>query len=145
MGHGKTGVYGNRSSIEDLIGAIKNGETFVTTGPFAGISSSASPSDSIVSNRPVSQDTTAVFIHAISSKEFGPLRTINCFAGIAGNRVEKNILSRTFSDDQFTACEKIDRADLTFKPMYIRAEITCASVDLSSTPSGAFTGAVYFY
>lgn len=144
MGFGKTGIYGNHSSIENLTRAIKKGETFVTSGPFAGISSSPSPADSIVSNQPVSRDIAAVFINALSCQEIGPLRDITCFAGAAGNPVEKTVLLKTFSEGLFAACEKLDVAGLPYKPTYIRAEVTCATEDPLSAPARAFTSPVYF-
>jgi hypothetical protein len=144
MGYGKTGIYGCKSSISQLTDAIKNGETFVTTGPFAGISFSPSPADSIVSHQPVSLNAPTIFINAISSPEFGPLRSITCFAGMAGNPVEKIIVSRNLPGFSFTACEKIDLSTLTFKPTYIRAEVSCVKNDNASVAAQGFTSPVYF-
>jgi hypothetical protein len=144
MGCGKTGIYGNHATIEKITRAIADGETFVTTGPFAGISSSPSPFNSVVSHRPIPGDTTTLFVNAKSSKEFGPVHAIDCFAGVRGNPVENNILSIKVPGDSFAICEKIDIAGLPFKPMYIRAEVRCSASDRPSTPSQAFTSAVYF-
>jgi hypothetical protein len=142
MGHGKTGIYGKSQSVNDVIEGIIDGRTFITTGPFTAISSSVSPADSIVSKKPVSSDLTTLFIHAISTPEFGPLRTIDVYAGEPGDLPEKKILSRTYTAMDYRICEKISIASLSTKPSsYIRSEVSCAAS--GNAACKAFSSAVF--
>jgi hypothetical protein len=142
LGFGKTGVYGRNRSVDDLIGRIKNGETFVTTGPFAGISFSDSPADSAISHQPISSDTP-LYVHAQSTQEFGALSTIKILAGFAEDPLESVVFSKVKIDQKFNLCEKIDLSKLSKKPTYIRAEVTCMNAD-AVKESKAFTSPVYF-
>ena len=142
MGHGKTGIYGKCQSVDNVMEGIREGSTFITTGPFTSISSSVSPADSIIGKKPISGDLATLFIHAISTPEFGPVRTINVYAGEPGNLPEKRIFSRDYSDINYHACEKIMTATLLNNSYtYIRSEIS--SEASGNAAAKAFSSAVF--
>jgi histidinol phosphatase-like PHP family hydrolase len=126
MGCGKTGIYGKCQSVDNVMEGIRDGKTFITTGPFAAISFTVSPADSIIGKKPISSDVTTLFIQAISTPEFGPVRTVDVYAGERGNPPEKKIFSRYYADTNYHACEKIALPLLSNKLFsYLRLEISC--------------------
>lgn len=142
MGKGKTGLYGHPRSIPEIIGAIKSGRTFLTTGPFASIGKSGVAADSIVSHEAIPRDREPLFVHALSTQEFGPLRKIAVFAGGPGPAAETTVLTRVYGGNDFSSCEKIDPAVLPDSVLYLRAEAHCSTAP--GEPSSAFTSPVYF-
>ena len=137
MGYGKTGIYNRCASISDVVAGIKEGATFVTTGPFAGISGSVSPADSLISNQPKLQTARPVYIHGISTEEFGPIRCVTVLAGRSGNRAERSVFSQSYIDQKYRIYEKMELAALPFAPSYLRVEVSCGT-------SAAYTSPVYF-
>ncbi len=143
MGFGKTGVYGRRDSISSIADGIKNGATFVTTGPFAALSLSVSPADSIITKQQLPADLAALYVHAISTPEFGAVRNITVYAGLRGNPAEKTIFSRNYTTIEYQRCEKTELASLPAKPSYVRAEVSCADCGSAAALSRAVTSAAF--
>ena len=152
MGAGRTGIYGRPDSISGIIDGIKNGATFITTGPFAALCSSTSPADSIIARQKLPHDLAEAYVHAISTPEFGVVRNVTVYAGYAGfaglqeQQAEKLIFSRNYTTAKYQTCEKVGLASLSTKPLYMRAEVTCAasgSDDAESSVARAFTSAVF--
>ena len=144
MGCGKTGIYGNRSSVEELLDGVRDGATFITTGPYAAICSSSSPEDSIVGKSAVAGDGATLFVHAISTPEFGSVRTMEVFAGLRNGSSEKSIFHRQCSGAEYRVGEKIEMNGLPFKPAYVRAEVSCGAAGNGAASSCALTSAVFF-
>lgn len=153
MGSGRTGIYGRPDSISGLIDGIHNGATFITTGPFAALCSSTSPADSIPTQQQRPGNLAEVYVHAISTPEFGALRNVTVYAGgyagSAGSQAplaEKSIFSRNYSTAEYQTCEKVELASLSTKPLYVRVEVACAApekTDAEPSVSKAVTSAVF--
>ena len=144
MGSGKTGIYGIHGSAAEVVSGIREGATFITTGPFASITASPSPAQSIISNSPVENGTGALFVHAVSTPEFGAVRKIMVYAGEKGPAAEKTVFSRDYCGQEYSAVEKIVLEGSVTKPSsYLRAEVRCAPSALN-LPSAALTSPVYF-
>jgi hypothetical protein len=141
MGCGRTGVYGQRTDAAGLVDAIREGKTFITTGPFAAIASSASPEASLIGNMAAPDNITALFVHAISTPESGAVRSVELYADEKGSAAEKKVFSRRYTEAAFNVCEKVELASLPQKPMYVRAEISCGNG--CAGESRALTSAVF--
>jgi hypothetical protein len=146
MGYGKTGIYGKRTSTEGIVEGIKEGATFITTGPFAAIGTSDSLDASVVSRIKISSAHTPVYIHAISTPEFGALSSIEIYGSEKADAgfPEKKCLTMNFADKRYRVCEKIDCIPTFNNPLYLRAEVTCEAHRCFPAKPSAFTSAVYF-
>jgi hypothetical protein len=146
MGYAKTGVYGKRRTVSSLIAGIREGATFITTGPFAAISLSDSCDEKpVISNRPISGDVRELYIHAISTPEYGPVRTVEVFGSEygAGQLPEKSYFNRCYTEAPLKVCERIERSSLPGRPLYLRMEVVCDAPANLSGKSAAFTSAVF--
>ncbi len=132
----RTGIYRKARSQEDIIAAIINGETFVTSGPFLRLAPTQ------LSEKPmaVPLDCQSATIEAISSCEFGGLNFIQVFAGEPGERAERIIFSKTFKGEK-RAVEEIKLSTIT-RNGYLRTEAVCKREDGSLT--FAATSPLYF-
>ena len=148
MGYARTGIYGRHATASELMAALRRGETFITTGPFAAICSSDSSDASIVGHRPVSSDLREIFLHVISTPEFGHIRSMEVYGDERkqSGLPEKKIFSRNYTDVNYKICERIDLVSLPAKLSYLRAEVRCSSSDVNAGggQSAAYTSAVYF-
>lgn len=127
----RTGLYRKVSSQSDVLSAIKAGETFVTSGPFIGISSSESTDRGLISNaeKIVSADGATVVI--LSSYEFGKPDNLFVYYGEVGARSERIIFSKRYKDN-YKIIDQFPLASVT-KRGYLRAEISCLKEDGAST------------
>ena len=146
MGYAKTGVYGKRGTVSSLIAGIREGATFITTGPFAAICFSNSCAETAVSRRPVCGDVRELYIHAISTPEYGPVRTVKVYGCGDGdeNLPEKRYFNRCYTEAPLKVCERIELSSLPGRPLYIRAEVVCDAPASHGGKSAAFTSAVFF-
>jgi hypothetical protein len=97
LSYTKTGVYKKVTSQEDLLHEIKRGATFVTSGPFLGLSTSQSIEQCIVSNDVMSNITTLTAI-LISSYEFGIPIGLIIYSGKYGEKTERIVFSGNFKE-----------------------------------------------
>jgi hypothetical protein len=144
FGNGKTGMYGQPGSIPEILDAIKQGKTFVTTGPFLSLSITGKPSgDQAISHSPISPEINRIFIHVRSTAEFGRINEIKVLAGKKESFEEIVVFSRNYSNEnRFSIDAEIDINSLKKGMIYLRAEAMCNS--LQNLPSMAFTSPVYF-
>ncbi len=141
MGFGKTGVYGQNLSRDNLLSAIREGKTFITTGPYVSINYSADPTDHAISINTISDHKKEFFIHAISTAEFGALSKIALLCFYRGKSEETPLFSRCYSNENYEINEPV--ALETIKDLvYIRAEATSRTKD-NKTCAG-FTSPCYF-
>lgn len=77
FGLARTGFYGAISTENELIKTIREGKTFITTGPFVDIQSKG---ESKIGNRAISPQRTLVLIIE-SSEEFGKLKRVRLHCG----------------------------------------------------------------
>jgi hypothetical protein len=117
----KTGIYSKRASDRDLIEAVKEGRTFVTSGPLLTLSSTDLLSDSIISNNEI--HTTLEFITAllISNYEFGLPFSITIYIGQLHERKERILFSKIFQNQKLEERCKIPFASIVGRG-YVRAE-----------------------
>lgn len=138
MGYGKTGIYGKHSSPEEIINAIRNGATFVTSGPFVSITRESDHNESVISN--VAIKPTDLLVHAISTREFGRIQKVSIFAS-ENNNAENRLLLKYYKEPIFDVKELLPSSDLP-QNGYIRAEITSMLAD--GTTFEAYTSPCYF-
>jgi predicted metal-dependent phosphoesterase TrpH len=119
-----TGIYSEVTSQQDVIECLKNGKTFVTAGPFLNIGLSENPHDSIISNHDTTLNNRPIYVHLISTYEFGLPYAIRLFSGEYNNVGEKIIYNKTFSGQNYSYSEKISSIILN-KNCYLRAEAKC--------------------
>ncbi|MBN1131405.1 MAG: CehA/McbA family metallohydrolase [Chitinispirillaceae bacterium] len=145
FGCGKTGVYGKAADASVIIERIREGNTFITTGPYVAISSSGSPADFVPVGRTAEGKVKELFIHAISTPEFGHIRSVELYGGGSkgGDRREKKVFTRYYDGTGHQACERIELSSLPAGTSYVRAEVSCLNPSGGSGRSAAFTGAVF--
>jgi len=145
MGFAKTGLYRKCTTIDQVMETIRNGETFVTTGPYLSINTSEHPESHAVSAIPVKFDGSdkRLHVHAVSTHEFGRLKKISVFCGetdTQSTQIETLLFSKTMSSGTMDATFVID-CNAVKKGGYIRAE--AESVLYDGTVNRAFTSACY--
>ncbi|GBU22545.1 hypothetical protein R80B4_02455 [Fibrobacteres bacterium R8-0-B4] len=130
MGFVRTGVYGKRVDVKGIIDGIRDGETFITNGPFAAICDIRRQDISLVgSKKSIIDDgndtVNHLCVHAVSTEEFGSIRLIMVVMGIVGSTEESIIVKQTLPDDTYDAVIPI--ADPLPRPSeqkyYLRAEV----------------------
>jgi hypothetical protein len=144
MGSARTGVYGKRAGVKDIIDGIRDGATFVTNGPFVMICDDRNPEISLISSKPLI-DTASLCARAISTAEFGPLDVIKVVMGRKGMRGladEKVIVRQTLSTDTYDAVIPIP-AGAVEENCYLRAEVygkTQRGLATTAATSACFIG-----
>jgi len=118
MGSVRTGVYGRRVDVKEIISGIKDAATFITNGPFVTICDKRRPDISLIGSKTVS-DTTNLCVRASSTKEFGALSAVSVIIGRAAD--EEIIVRQALPADTFDITIPIP-ADTLGSGCYIRAE-----------------------
>jgi hypothetical protein len=124
MGFGKTGIYGQKKSHQEVLEGIGQGATFVTNGPYVSINLTNSPDSNVISNKSMQLQVNELFIHAISNPEFGRIKKVTLITGSPGG-TEKTLLSRHFNEPIYEINEPFSVENLP-ESSYIRAEVTTA-------------------
>ena len=131
FGKARTGIYG-----ENLLEAIKNGRTFITTGAFIDVQTDG---ESVISSKiPDRKITLKVVIK--SSEEFGKIKKIWLFFGDC-RRQKENCVFVNLSEDKYFYSQEISR-NLLNDCDYLRVETNCENK--MGALSFAATSAVYF-
>jgi hypothetical protein len=117
----KTGIYGKILTSEEVIDAIKNGATFVTSGPFLGLNKSNSIHENIIGNSNIELDVENIQIILQSNEEFGLPFNAKLFYGNINSSREMLLFSRYLKDLEFDAVIEVSVTDLKGKG-YLRAE-----------------------
>jgi len=128
FGFARTGIYSTNSSEKSILDAVKNGRTFITTGPFLGISSTESPADILISHDTLKPGKNELYCHGISTPEFGLPRILNIFRGYYNLNKEKLLRSISYTAGNYRVCEKI-APDPENGEGYLRAELVCIKDD----------------
>lgn len=121
MGAGKTGIFGKWNSSDQILQQIKNGSTFVTTGPFISISYTESPEQNAISSNTIPSETAYLFVIAVSTEEFGRLEQVKIYCGCENQTEETLIKSTSYKEIIFKTVIPIQLASLP-KSRYLRAE-----------------------
>ena len=123
-----TGIYGKTSSKQDVIQALKQGKTYVTTGPFLCMGFGDSPMESIISQEDITLSGRIIVVSLISTKEFGNPWCIRLYCGDLQAHKETCIFQKFFEVDQYAVCEKIMPLGQVQRG-YLRAEAECKKTD----------------
>lgn len=138
LGFGRTGIYSNRNLMKnEIISSVKNGKTFVSTGPFIEIVNNNNLS--LISHNEV--NISEVIINALSTEEFGNIDIIRIFGGnVKESREDLFILRNNLNTPEVSL--KIDiPSNKNYN--YIRAEVICCQIGISDVAMAA-TSPVYF-
>lgn len=142
LGYGRTGLYGKVSSPNQALTLLRRGAAFVTTGPFIGLSRTDSPEDAVIANSDTQLEKGELFVNAISTYEFGPLRGLAVFCADGAGGTESVIYRREFTSRQLLrACESFSLPPGVHAG-YVRAEVTARSDH--GEISRAVSGPCYF-
>ncbi|MCX7725663.1 MAG: hypothetical protein N2053_02310, partial [Chitinispirillaceae bacterium] len=121
MGYGKTGIYGNCKSKDIIISNIKEGKTFISTGPYISINSSQNPLDNLVCREKISSVPEKIYLHLISSEEYGSFKKVSLFEGINDPlTLERKIFEKSFNETLLRAVIPVEKE---FSGNYLRAEL----------------------
>jgi len=142
MGFARTGVYGKRVDAKGIVDGVRNGEAFITNGPFVSICDTRRRDISLVSsrisvrisdNRDIdgntdnNNDDTAnhLGVRAVGTEEFGSLRAIIVIKGTVGTSEEEIIMRHSLPDDTYDVTvpivDHIPRS--SGDKYYLRAEV----------------------
>ena len=137
-----TGIYCKTNLQSDLIQCLKEGKTFITTGPFLCIGFAESPFESIVSSHEIALSNQKFAVTVKSSQEFGfPIR-IRLYCGELQSSKETRFFSKNFSGSRFSIQEPFS-VQTRSQRGYIRAEVQCKTED--GAIHRALTSPCYFY
>jgi len=143
MGFARTGVYGKRDNVKDIINGIKDAATFVTNGPFVSICDSRHPEKSLIGTKPVGTDEAKnLCVRAISTKEFGPIDVVRVIMGHPGNTTETMLIREALPNNTFNISIPIP-TDTLPDSCYLRADIygkTPRDLPVTAATSACFIG-----
>ncbi len=122
MGCSKVGVYNTLRDASAIFNSIKNGSTFITTGPYISINYDLSPTSHAVSSRSIASTLKRLYLHAESTPEFGQLISLRVLTGSQGSVNERVIFTKSCKAGTYEINEEFSIEDLC-SPAYIRAEV----------------------
>lgn len=137
LGYGRTAVYSDKKlSQSELIQCIKDGKTFITTGPYVQITNNEDKN--LICSSPIT--ISNLKISAESTKEFGQIDTIRIFRGYI-ERKREDLLILKNNINSYNYSYNFDLND-TDSSGYIRVEILCKSSGLNEQAMAA-TSPIY--
>ncbi len=142
MGHARTGVYGKRSTQNEIIGALRAGKTFVTNGPFACISGSESAEDSVISTTSLLSSLKSLYVLASTTEEIGTIEEIRVLCGKPESSEEEVVFSKQYPTQELTITECFSVEKLP-KECYLRMELSGENkkgLPLMAATSACFLG-----
>ncbi len=142
LGSTRTGLYGKPKTKTDVLDAIRNGKTFVTSGPYANLLDRNNPYCSLISTHELRREITVITSEFKSTCEFGYLQRIRVMGGIKGAKQEVVIVDKLFAESQQMLEESLDISLPDLALFYIRGEVGCFSKTGSEVV--AFTSPCYF-
>ncbi|MCL2182727.1 MAG: hypothetical protein FWB85_04580 [Chitinispirillia bacterium] len=144
MSFARTGVYGKLVDAREIIGGIRDAETFITNGPFLSICGSRHPNISLIGNKKSVgiDDAKYLCVRAVSTKEFGPLGVIRVMAGRLGTAAEEMVVREIMPGNTFEVSIPIPAGAIS-APCYLRAEAhgkTPRDLPATAATSACFVG-----
>lgn len=131
FGCARTGIYGkNHQTVPSILVAIKEGRTFVTTGPFLCISADNSIDKNVISHTPLQTDQSSLCVIGTSTDEYGTIEKLRVFRGYYNLKKEKIISMFSYNHQELEIRENITPNSA---PGYIRAELICRKSDGTDT------------
>jgi hypothetical protein len=140
----RTGVYGKISRSSDLIAGLKNGKTFVTTGPYCGLFMPGQENTSLISNNNNNlSDFSTLTVQVISTKEFGEINNVTVYGYTYGSGTRERVVFKNISENTLYKSEyQVDISNVTGEG-YIRVECRCRDRQTGRT-TAAYTSPCYF-
>lgn len=143
FGCARTGIYTTSGkSQDDILAALTEGKTFITTGPFACISSSEQPKDCCISHTILAGDISALFILGHSTGEFGRIKILRVFRGYYKTMIEKMIFYKPYTEHTLYSISEMIQIDRDSGEGYLRIELFC--IDTEGRETAAATSPCYF-
>ena len=127
MGYGKTGIYGSCTTAAEVVRKVRNGETFISTGPYISINYSEKYDDFAVGNHLRTAEREKLYVHCVTTREFGGLESLSVFSGKPGT-TEKLIYSTGFAPDTRKVNAPVTIPYST-AGLYLRAEVISRDVN----------------
>jgi hypothetical protein len=124
-----TGTYEKIKTQKQLIEILKNGRTFVTTGPMLCLSSSDSIKDCIIGNNINNFNKEYLTIIIKSTYEFGTPQCVKLFLGIFSDKNEKIHFLKHLKNDGLNVTIQVPISSIRGKKGYLRAEAECITQD----------------
>lgn len=137
----KTGIYRKVSTEKELIASIKNGETFVTSGPFIGVSKSKSMQDNLICNHEIELKMEFITILLKSTPEFGLPYCVKLCYGKINTSCEVVFFLKYLKTPDFEGIIEVPISNFKEKG-YLRAEAEFKTLDGSI--NYAVTSPCYF-
>lgn len=137
----KTGIYRKISTEQQLIETIKNGATFVTSGPFLGMSKTKSVQDNIICTDEIILNFESIVILLKSNYEFGQPSFVKLFYGKINSSREIMLFFKYLKAPEFDANMEVSVSNLKGKG-YLRAEAEFKTSE--GTRNFAATSPCYF-
>ena len=123
MGYGKTGIYGKCTNATGILNSLRKGSVFITTGPYISINYSKHPKDFSISSAPNRLSGNKLYVHTISTPEFGILGKITLFSCSTRNVAsERIIIMRSVKERTYELQIPVETKLLT-SCEYLRAEV----------------------
>ncbi|MGD9200155.1 MAG: hypothetical protein PVI26_01215 [Chitinispirillia bacterium] len=138
--YSRTGIYCMDRSEEQILKSLKEGKTFITNGPYIGLSITDNPRDSIIKNRSVEFTDNTFYVIVYSTPEFGRIAVVQVIRGYYSSKCEKLLFNSSLSDQSYYLIKKIV-IDPEHGLGYIRASVQCLKND--NTRAMAFTSPCY--
>ncbi len=141
MGYGMTGIFGLCTTGEQIMDGIRNGCTFITTGPYISINYSNDPKDSAIGISSETHLGEQLFLHSLSTPEFGSIRKVTVLSGTSREKdKEKIVFITNIKERSYDISVPISFPSLK-KGDYLRAEVE--SIDGAGTTYHAYTSCCF--
>jgi histidinol phosphatase-like PHP family hydrolase len=124
-----TGTYEKVTGKKQLIEILKNGRTFVTTGPMLCLSASNAISESIIGKNDYTFGKDSIIAILLSNEEFGAPRCLRIFWGNCSHGKEKLFFINYPKNEGFTAWIEVSISTIKNQKGYLRAEAECQGND----------------
>ncbi|MBN1576019.1 MAG: PHP domain-containing protein [Chitinispirillaceae bacterium] len=123
MGYGKTGIYGKCTNAAEVLNYLYKGSIFITTGPYISIDYSKNPKNFSISSAPSRLPGNNLYIHAISTPEFGALGKISLFTGSTQKGINERIFYVTNIKETIYELQIPVETKFLSTGEYLRAEV----------------------
>jgi len=126
--YSKTGIYTTDISAGSVTGSLRNGSTFVTSGPFLALGSNSGTPGDIIGTEGCNNIPNEIHVSAESTAEFGYPRILRIFTGVVGGKQESMPVCERITANSYSFSKKLETDSLK-SGMYIRAELVCETDD----------------
>jgi hypothetical protein len=132
LSYSRTGIYGNPTTMAAITEGLRQGRTFVTTGPFLDLHPPDSPHTTLVGGDVRLTRCRTITVSITSSYEYGFPCLLRVFRGYYDAREEKPLVVRDLNERKLNVLYQVE-VDDEGGPGYIRAEALCRRDDGQTT------------